>query len=142
MAPQRPHQQQHADRSAVGRSLPAVSFSRDGNSIFFIKDEKTEKGVYSLYRAPVLGGNPERIVHDIGSASSFSPDRARFVFMRYKRNEGEGDLMIANADGSGRKILVQAKYPRVSTGLVSGGKMIVAAEFIAERSRGIGARYF
>src|SRR6202451_3276888 len=57
----------------------AVSFSRDGNSIFFIKDEKAEKGVYSLYRAPVLGGNPERIVHDIGSNISFSPDRARFV---------------------------------------------------------------
>jgi eukaryotic-like serine/threonine-protein kinase len=33
----------------------SVNFSPDGNSIYFIKDEKAEKDVYSLYRAPVLG---------------------------------------------------------------------------------------
>src|SRR5271168_1715951 len=38
----------------------SLSFSPDGNSIYFTKDEKAEKNVYSLYRAPVLGGNPER----------------------------------------------------------------------------------
>jgi eukaryotic-like serine/threonine-protein kinase len=80
-----------------------VNFSPDGNSIYFIKDEKDEKAVYSLYRAPVLGGNPERIVHDIASDISFSPDRTHIVFIRQKRNEGEGDLIVANADGSGEK---------------------------------------
>ncbi|HXN25674.1 MAG TPA: protein kinase [Candidatus Acidoferrales bacterium] len=83
----------------------SLSFSPDGNSIYFTKDEKAEKNVYSLYRAPVLGGNPERIVHDIGSGVSFSPDRSRIVFIRFKRNAGEGDLIVANADGSGEKLL-------------------------------------
>src|SRR6204780_1831469 len=45
----------------------SVNFSPDGNSIYFTKDEKTEKNVFSLYRAPVLGGTPERIVHYISS---------------------------------------------------------------------------
>src|SRR6202041_3104265 len=40
----------------------SVNFSPDGNSIYFTKDEISEKNVYSLYRAPVLGGSPERIV--------------------------------------------------------------------------------
>jgi serine/threonine protein kinase len=112
----------------------ALSFSRDGNSIFFVKDETNEKGVYSLYRAPVLGGSPERIVHDVGSAPSFSPDRARFVFMRYKRNEGEGDVMIANADGSDEKLLSK-QNTRVSQPAWSpDGKMIVASEFIASEA--------
>ena len=83
----------------------SLSFSPDGNSIYFTKDEKAEKNVYSLYRAPVLGGNPERIVHDISSGISFSPDRSRIVFIRFKRNEGEGDLIVANADGSNEKLL-------------------------------------
>ena len=63
----------------------SVNFSPDGNSIYFTKDEKAEKNVFSLYRAPVLGGSPERIIHDIASAISFSPDRARIVFIRKKR---------------------------------------------------------
>jgi eukaryotic-like serine/threonine-protein kinase len=112
----------------------AVSFSRDGNSIFFIKDEKAEKGVYSLYRAPVLGGNPERIVHDIGSNISFSPDRARFVFMRYKRNEGEGDVMIANADGSGEKLLSKQSTRVREPSWSPDGKLIVTSEFTASEA--------
>jgi eukaryotic-like serine/threonine-protein kinase len=109
----------------------AVTFSPDGNSIYFIKDEKAEKGVYSAYRAPVLGGNPERIVHDIGSNLSFSPDRTRFVFMRYKRNQGEGDVMIANVDGSGEQLLSK-QSTRVRTPAWSpDGKTIAATEYLS-----------
>src|SRR6202044_2946581 len=54
------------------RYLPA-SFSPDGNSFYFIKNEQDEKNVFSAYREPVLGGSPERIIHDIGSDISFSP---------------------------------------------------------------------
>jgi eukaryotic-like serine/threonine-protein kinase len=112
----------------------AVSFSRDGNSIFFVKDEAAEKGVYSLYRVPVLGGSPERITHDIGSAPSFSPDRARFVFMRYKRNEGEGDVVIANADGSNEKLLSKQNTRVFEPAWSPDGKSIVASEFLASEA--------
>jgi serine/threonine protein kinase len=112
----------------------SVSFSPDGNSIYFIKDEKTEKDVYSLYRAPVLGGNPERIIHDIASDISFSPDRTHIVFIRKKRNEGEGDLIIANADGSGEKLLSKQTTRLYDPAWSPDGKTIVAAEFIADQS--------
>jgi len=112
----------------------SVSFSPDGNSIYFIKDEKTEKDVYSLYRAPVLGGNPERIIHDISSDISFSPDRTHIVFIRKKRNEGEGDLIIANADGSGEKLLSKQTTRLYDPAWSPDGKTIVAAEFIADQS--------
>jgi eukaryotic-like serine/threonine-protein kinase len=108
----------------------AVSFSPDGNSIYFVKDQQGEKNVFSLYRAPVLGGNPERIIHDIGSNISFSPDRARVVFMRYKRNEGEGDLLIANADGSNEKLLSKQTIRVHSPAWSPDGKSIVTAEYI------------
>ena len=111
-----------------------VKFSPDGNSIYFTKDEKTEKAVYSLYRAPVPGGNPERIVHDIASDFSFSPDRTRIVFIRTKRNEGEGDLIVANADGSGEKLLSKQTTRLYDPAWSPDGKTIVAAEFMADAS--------
>jgi serine/threonine protein kinase len=112
----------------------AVSFSPDGNSIYFVKDQQGEKNVFSLYRAPVLGGNPERIIHDIGSNISFSPDRDRVVFIRYKRNEGEGDLIIANADGSNEKLLSKQTTRLRTPAWSPDGKSIMATEYIASEA--------
>jgi Tol biopolymer transport system component len=112
----------------------SLNFSPDGNSIYFTKEQKGEKGVTSLFRAPVLGGSPERMVHDIGSNISFSPDHARFVFVRYKRNEGEGDLVVANADGSGEKVLSQQSTRLRQPAWSPDGKSIVAAEILADQS--------
>ncbi len=112
----------------------SLNFSPDGNSIYFVKEDKSEKNVASLYRAPVLGGSPDRVIHDIGSNISFSPDRARIAFIRYKRNEGEGDLIIANADGSDEKLLSKQNSRLRQPGWSPDGKSIVAAEFLADQS--------
>jgi serine/threonine protein kinase len=111
-----------------------LKFSPDGNFIYFVRAEKAEKNVNSLYRAPVLGGNPERIIHDLASNISFSPDRAHIVFLRFKFNEGEGDVMIANSDGSNEKLLSKQTTRLRSPDWSPDGKSIVAGEFVAEQS--------
>ena len=45
----------------------SITFSPDGNSIYFTRREREEINVASLYRLPVLGGNPERVIHDVGT---------------------------------------------------------------------------
>ena len=72
--------------------------------------------------------------HDIASDISFSPDRTHIVFIRKKRNEGEGDLIIANADGSGEKLLSKQTTRLYDPAWSPDGKTIVAAEFIADQS--------
>ncbi|MGA7915769.1 MAG: protein kinase, partial [Candidatus Acidiferrales bacterium] len=111
-----------------------LKFSPDGNFIYFVRAEKNEKNVNSLYRAPVLGGSPERIIHDIGSNISFSPDRSQVTFLRFKFNQGEGDLMIANADGSNERLLSKQGTRVRAPAWSPDGKSIVIAEFLAEKS--------
>ncbi len=87
-----------------------LSFSRDGNYIYYVRSEKTNP-ISELYQVPALGGTPKRIIVDVDSPISFSPDDKRFAFVRGYVKEGEVALMIANADGSGERKLTARRLP-------------------------------
>jgi len=60
---------------------------------------------------PALGGIPKKLLVDIHTPVTFSPDGKKFAFVRVSQNEEEGVLMIANADGSGeQKLASRAGY--------------------------------
>jgi len=111
----------------------ALQFSPDGNFIYFVKDQKGEKGIYSLYRSPVLGGNPELVVHDVGGNISFSPDRSHFAFMRFNFNAGYADIVIAAADGSDQRTLSRQTTKFDSPAWSPDGKSILVNEWISEK---------
>ena len=88
--------------------LRSLTFSPDGNYIFFLRTPK-ENFLYDfLYQMPVLGGTPWKLIRDIDTPISFSPDGKQFAFVRIGPTGGT-HLMIANADGSGERIL--ASHP-------------------------------
>ena len=91
--------------------LRGLTFSPDGNYIFFLRTPKENFFVDYLYQMPVLGGTPRQLVRDIDTPISFSPDGKQFAFVRILPTP-EMDLMIANVDGSGERILV--KRPRTT----------------------------
>jgi serine/threonine protein kinase/Tol biopolymer transport system component len=85
------------------------TFSPDGNYVYYIVTEpQNPQG--ALYRAPVLGGVPSKILTNIGSSITFSPDGSRIAFIRNDESAtGEDVLMIANLDGANERRLAARK---------------------------------
>jgi serine/threonine protein kinase len=110
----------------------ALNFSPDGNNIYFLRRERDEIDVDSLYRLPVLGGNPDRVIHDVGTNVTFSPDGSRLAFVRYKHTEGKGDLMLASVDGSNEKLLTEQSAQLGSPQWSPDGKRIAAINVLSD----------
>ena len=108
-----------------------VTFSRDGNDVYYVmwsKDDTT----YALYRVPVMGGESAKILANVASPITFSPDGKRFAFVR-DTSETETGLFISNADGTQEKLLGQRKAPnsfsRAGPSWSADGKLIACAVF-------------
>jgi serine/threonine protein kinase/Tol biopolymer transport system component len=84
----------------------SLTFSPDGNYIYFRKAQNAVNSDYNLYRAPVLGGTPQTVVRDIDSEISFSPDGKRVAYVRANDPEiGKSRLLSADLSGNDEKIL-------------------------------------
>jgi Tol biopolymer transport system component len=83
-----------------------LRFSPDGNYLYFIRTEPGSEELEFLYRAPLLGGTPEKLVTDIDSNITFSPDGRRFAFFRDNNPEpGKYRLLVVPVEGGEEKIL-------------------------------------
>ena len=82
-----------------------LGFSPDGNYIYYTGSSKENPFFSSLYKIPVLGGSALQIISDIDTGPGFSPDGKRIAFLRGIPDKGQVDLMVANADGSGERVL-------------------------------------
>lgn len=87
-----------------------LTFSHDGNYIYFVKGEKGST-IRSLYQVPVLGGTPRKLIDDVDSPISFSRDGKRFAFVRHTQTEST--ILIVNADGTGGQKLATYKIPDI-----------------------------
>ncbi|MGA2374183.1 MAG: protein kinase [Candidatus Sulfotelmatobacter sp.] len=84
----------------------SLMFSPDGNYIYFRKAQNATNSDYNLYRAPVLGGTPQTVVHDIDSDIAFSPDGKRMAYLRANDPEiGKSRLLSADLSGNDEKVL-------------------------------------
>src|SRR5262245_2972592 len=90
-----------------------LAFAPDGNYVYFSTYPAGRGGsnIASLYQVPVLGGTPRRILEDIDSPVTFSPDGKRLAYLRGFQTAGESAVMMANVDGSGVTRLAARKTP-------------------------------
>ena len=89
----------------------ATTFSPDGEMIYYVALLERDQFVPTLYRVPVLGGTPAKVLDRVNSAIAFSRDGAQFAFVR--KDQDVTALMIANSDGGGEpRTVASVKQPK------------------------------
>jgi serine/threonine protein kinase/Tol biopolymer transport system component len=122
---------------ADGRYI-GLTFSRDGDFLYFVKYDPRDLGVGFLYKVPVLGGTARKLITDVDSKVSLSPDGKQLAFVRQSQTRGESALMVANEDGSGERRVAVRKSPNRFDGISwsPDGKTIATAATTSEASLG------
>ncbi|MFY9559647.1 MAG: protein kinase [Terriglobales bacterium] len=98
----------HSDVQVLAPDLVefvGVTFSPDGNYIYFVRSDKTTAQFRYLYQMAVLGGPARQLVRDVDAPIDFSPDGKQFVFQRGVPEHLSVEVRIAQADGSGERML-------------------------------------
>ena len=110
-----------------------LRFSPDGNYFYFVRSDPGNDVLKYLYRAPLLGGTPQRLAADVDSNVTFSPDGKNVAFLRINNpEEGKYRLIVRPVQGSDGDERVLASGPNRET-LYSptwspDGKTIVCSE--------------
>jgi eukaryotic-like serine/threonine-protein kinase len=84
-----------------------LQFSPDGNYLYFVRSDPGDNpNLKYLYRAPLLGGAPERLAEDVDSNVTFSPDGSKLAFLRYDNPEpGKYELIVRPQDSGQETVL-------------------------------------
>lgn len=93
-----------------------LRFSPDGNYFYFVRSEPGNTELRFLYRAPLLGGTPQKLAEDVDSNVTFSPDGKQLAFLRYDNpEEGKYRLIVRPVDGGDaqEKVLTEGSMAQV-----------------------------
>jgi Tol biopolymer transport system component len=85
-----------------------VSVTPDGNYLdYLINEPQSPTG--TVYRVPILGGTPQRVVDKVFFGVSYSPDGKQICYTTIDLEKEDTAVMVANIDGSGAHALSSRK---------------------------------
>jgi serine/threonine protein kinase/Tol biopolymer transport system component len=84
-------------------------FAPDESFLYYRRKGAEDGG--DLYRVPVKGGVPERIMGEVSGPAALSPDGKQLAFVRLKPSTWEASLVVSNTDGSGESTLAKLRRP-------------------------------
>ena len=87
-----------------------ISFSRDGEYIYYLRSDRANPFPRTLFRIPKLGGVAEKILADMDWCPTFSPDGSQIAFVRNSPDKNTSVLMIADANGSNERKVATRSY--------------------------------
>jgi DNA-binding winged helix-turn-helix (wHTH) protein/Tol biopolymer transport system component len=82
----------------------SLRFSADGNYIYYTHTATGNIAVFDLFSVPTLGGPSRHVLTNVHSPVAFSPDGAKFAFLRNSAGQNS-ELFVANSDGSNPQLL-------------------------------------
>jgi Tol biopolymer transport system component/DNA-binding winged helix-turn-helix (wHTH) protein len=96
------------------------SISADGNWLYFTSSDPRDFNNGTLYKMPVLGGVPQKLLSGISVYAVLSPTEKQVAFVRKNSETKTSALVIANLDGSGeREIAVRPAAQSIITSSLS-----------------------
>ncbi len=81
---------------ATNLNFSAVAFSPNGDWVYYCQT-RSDFSVNTLYQVPTLGGPSKKLIEDVDSAVTFSPDGKRFAFMRHTSTGSEDIIFTVDA---------------------------------------------
>jgi eukaryotic-like serine/threonine-protein kinase len=99
-------------------SYTGLTFSRDGDYLYLVRAEASKPDLGVVYKMPTFGGNLQRLVVDVDSAVTLSPDGRKMAFVRNSPEKHNSVLIVANEDGSAEQQIAERK-DRESIGAVA-----------------------
>ncbi len=90
--------------AANGDRYQGLTFSPTDEWVYYVRG-------FQLYRIGLAGGAEEPLIDGVDRAVSFSPNGARFAFVRDDVSQGENAIYVAAADGTDSRLLAVRKKP-------------------------------
>jgi len=85
-----------------------VAVTPDGNYLDYLMNEP-QNPTGTVYRVPILGGTPQRVVDKVLFGVSYSPDSKQLCYTTIDLEKEQTAVMVANFDGSGAHALASRK---------------------------------
>jgi Tol biopolymer transport system component len=92
-----------------------ITFSKDGVYIYYVQGVLNNPGSRTLYQVTALGGASRKVIENVSSPVSLSPDGTRLAFVRGFVAFGQTALVVANADGTGERQVAVRTVPNSFT---------------------------
>jgi serine/threonine protein kinase/Tol biopolymer transport system component len=93
--------------SASARGYLGLTFSPDGNYLYFTRVSEANDTRNDVYVMSVFGGTPRQLIVNIDSAVSLAPDGNRLTFLRWlpEQKDKFSEIHIADKDGGKDQVL-------------------------------------
>jgi serine/threonine protein kinase/Tol biopolymer transport system component/tetratricopeptide (TPR) repeat protein len=93
------------------RQIRSLEFIKGGREVTFIVLGVNEPSKNGLYSAAVGGGEWFKLMEDVPTTLSVSPDGSRIAFYRANRQANRDELVLAKMGGGAERIIATQRYP-------------------------------
>jgi eukaryotic-like serine/threonine-protein kinase len=92
--------------SASARDYLGLTFSPDGDYLYFVHQSPGNAAMNCLYVMSVFGGTPRQLIFNVDSAVSLAPDGNKITYVRWLPESNSSEIHIADKDGGNDQVLL------------------------------------